>query len=204
MNVIALALACYLLGSLPVAWIITKFSTGRDLRALGSGNVGVMNIALSVHRWAGVIVFVAELLKGALAVILARAVSGEEIAIGLGALAAIIGTRAPIWLQFKGGRGNTAAIGAMLAYSWLTFILLFAAWLAARFGSRNNFFATRITLLLTPIIFGIVVQSWYAVLFGALFSLIFATAHTIATDDHLLIKQQFPNLWAFISAPPRK
>jgi glycerol-3-phosphate acyltransferase PlsY len=52
-QLIGLAFAGYLLGSIPIAWIVAKLVTGKDLRTLGSGNVGVMNVALSVTRWAG-------------------------------------------------------------------------------------------------------------------------------------------------------
>ncbi|MEJ2304686.1 MAG: glycerol-3-phosphate acyltransferase, partial [Anaerolineales bacterium] len=67
MEIILIAV-CYLIGSIPTAWIVVKLVTGRDIRTLGSGNVGVMNTALSVTRWAGLLVFVGEAAKGALAV----------------------------------------------------------------------------------------------------------------------------------------
>jgi glycerol-3-phosphate acyltransferase-like protein len=100
---ILLVLAGYLLGSIPIAWVVTKMVAGRDLRQLGSGIVGVMNTALSVHRWTGEIVFSAEIAKGALTVILARAFDGSQAAIGLTVLATIIGTRWSAWLGFRGG-----------------------------------------------------------------------------------------------------
>ena len=62
--VVLLTIAGYLIGSVPVAWIITKLVKGEDLRQLGSGNIGVMNVGLSVARWAGVLVFCQKLLKG--------------------------------------------------------------------------------------------------------------------------------------------
>src|SRR3989304_5364078 len=54
----------YPIGSVPMAWALTWAATGRDLRRLGSGNVGVMNVALSVGRWAGRIGFAGEAGKG--------------------------------------------------------------------------------------------------------------------------------------------
>ena len=68
----------YLIGSIPVAWILTKLVSGQDLRALGSGNVGVMNTALSVHRWTGALVFLAEILKGVGAVWVSRYFGADE------------------------------------------------------------------------------------------------------------------------------
>src|SRR3989337_1461429 len=97
-----LALLGYLIGSVPMAWALTWASTGRDLRRLGSGNVGVMsatfiaprssrlrrlgsgnvgvmNVALSVGRWAGLIVFAGEAGKGVAAVAVARALGGSNL-----------------------------------------------------------------------------------------------------------------------------
>ncbi len=65
--IVGLVLASYLIGSIPVAWILTKLVTGSDLRTLGSGNVGVMNTAASVARWAGALAFAGEAAKGAAA-----------------------------------------------------------------------------------------------------------------------------------------
>lgn len=202
--VLALMVGGYLVGSIPFAWLITKLATGQDLERLGSGNVGVMNTALSVHRWAGLLVLAAELGKGALAVVAARAFDGSEMAVGLTALATIIGTRNPIWLRGHGGRGNSAALAALALISALTLAIMAAAYLGARVLLHSSFLAMRASLLLLPPVFGLVTQSWWWVLFGACFSLVFLSSHRPETDDHLRIKARYPTLWAFLTAPPRK
>ena len=203
MVLILLVAGGYLMGSVPVAWLLTKAVTGRDLRDMGSGNVGVMNTAISVHRWAGLLVFGAELLKGALALGAAWALDGSPPALGLTVLAAIAGTRWPLWLAGHGGRGNTAAVAALALVSWPTLACLLAVYLAARFLLHSNFAAMRATLCALPFAFGLITSSWWAVLFGALFSLLFLTTHQPQTDDHLLIDARWHTLWGFISAPPR-
>ncbi len=197
--------ASYFIGSIPVAWLIAKLATGQDLRRMGSGNVGVMNTALSVARWAGLLVFLAEAAKGVLAVTLARSVVADgELAVGLAVLATVVGTRGSIWLRGAGGRGNTVGMTALLIISWLTFASALALWLLARLLARRSFTATRITLLLWPFTFGLVTQSWWSVLFGATFSLVFLSTHRRETDDHLLVKAWWPNLRAFLAAPRRE
>ena len=115
--IIGALIGCYLIGSIPQAWLITKLVTGKDLRQMGSGNLGVTNTALSVARWAGLLVFLGELAKGMVAVLLMRAAGGSELMVALGLLAAVAGTRWSIWLGFAGGRGNTTGSGGLLLIS---------------------------------------------------------------------------------------
>ena len=200
----ALIAAGYLLGSIPVAWLVAKVATGQDLRQLGSGNVGVMNVAVRVARWAGLLVFLAEAAKGVLAVASARALGGDEVAVGLVVLATVVGTRWPIWLRGAGGRGNTAGMAALLVLSWLSLVIGMAIWLLVRLLTRSSFVATRILLVLLPFILGLVTQSWWYVLFGMALSLLYLSTHRPETDDHLLIKERWPSLWAFLTGPRRK
>ena len=96
------------------------------------------------------------------------------------------------------------ALTALLIISWLTLASALSLWLLARLLTRRSFTATRITFLLWPFIFGLVTQSWWLVLFGATFSLVFLSTHRPETDDHLLVKARWPNLRAFLTAPRRK
>lgn len=194
----------YLLGSIPVAWLITRLVTGQDLRRVGSGNVGVLNVALSVARWAGLLVFLAEAAKGVLAVALACSLGGGEVAVGLAVLATVAGTRWSIWLRGEGGRGNTAGMAALLVISWPTLAGMLALWLLGRLLTGSSFVTTRITLMLLPFIVGLVTQSWWYTLFGMGLSILYMSTQRRETDDHLLIKERWPNLWAFLTGPRRK
>lgn len=195
--------AGYLLGSIPVAWLLTKIATGRDLRELGSGNVGVLNTALSVHRWAAALVFFLEALKGALAVLVPRYLGANEFVIGCTVIAAFVGTRWSIWLGWKGGRGNTLGAAALAVYSPPSLVVIVVIYLAVRFLTRSTFLAMRVALLFLPVVMGLVTRTWMSVLFGGIFALIFLTTHQPETDDHLLLKEKFPTLWAFLTAPRR-
>jgi glycerol-3-phosphate acyltransferase PlsY len=201
--VILLAIAGYLTGSVPVAWIITKLVKGEDLRQLGSGNVGVMNVGLSVARWAGVLVFLAEAIKGIFAVHLARELSGDQLSISLTVLAMVAGTRWPIWLRFKGGRGNTAGFAAVLILSWHTLLISAGIWILARVVTKASFYATRITLCAWPIAFGVMTESIWFGIFGAFLSLMYLTTHDTGTDDHMIIKERWPSFWSFLTGPKR-
>ncbi len=204
LQILGLAVAGYLLGSIPIAWIVTKVVTGKDLRTLGSGNVGVMNVALSVTRWAGLLVYLGETAKGLLAVALARGVNDSPVAIGVTVLATVIGTRWMVWLGFAGGRGNTAGLAAMLLLSWQTLLIGVGIWALVRVITRNSFWATRISLFSLPFVFGWLTQSWVYLLFGLALSEIYLTTHKTVTDDHTIIKERWPSLWAFLIGPKRK
>jgi glycerol-3-phosphate acyltransferase PlsY len=193
----------YFLGSIPVAWLVTKAITGRDIREMGSGNVGVMNVALSVARWAGLFVFVAELSKGMLAVFISKALEANDIVLYTSVLAAVVGTRWPVWLSFQGGRGNSVGVGALLLISWPTLAIGLGIWAIVRLATRSSFYATRISLILWPGIFGLMEASWIAFGFGVLLVLIYLTTHQVSTDDHTLIKKRWPSLCAFLFTAPR-
>jgi len=203
LQVFGLALGGYLLGSIPLAWLVTRLATGKDLRSLGSGNVGVMNVALNVTRWAGLIVFLGEAAKGLLAVLLARRVSDTPLAIGITVLATVIGTRWMVWLGFAGGRGNTAGLAAMALLSWQTLLIGIGVWALVRLVSRSSFWATRISLLGWPLVFGWLTQSWTYLLFGLALSGVYLTTHRTVSDDHTIIKERWPSLWAFLTGPKR-
>ena len=203
LQVFGLALGGYLLGSIPLAWIVTRLATGKDLRSLGSGNVGVMNVALNVTRWAGLMVFLGEAAKGVLAVLLARRVSDNPLAIGIAVLATVIGTRWMMWLGFAGGRGNTAGLAAMALLSWQTLLIGIGIWALVRLITRSSFWATRISLVGWPFVFGWLTQSWTYLLFGLVLSGIYLTTHRTVSDDHTIIKERWPSLWAFLTGPKR-
>lgn len=196
-------IVCYLIGSIPEAWLIAKRVTGQDLRYLGSGNLGVANVALSVARWAGLLVFLLEAAKGVLAVLFVRAVGGDELLVAAGVLATVAGTRWSIWLKGAGGRGNTVGVAALFLIAWQIPLLILVVWILVMIITHNSFLTTRISLLTWPIIFGLVSDIWWYPLFGAAIAFIYLEAQQEETDDHLLIKEQWSNLWTFLTSPRR-
>jgi glycerol-3-phosphate acyltransferase PlsY len=194
----------YLIGSIPFAWIITRLVTGQDLRQLGSGNVGVMNTALSTARWAGLCVFLLEGAKGALAVILSRVNGADDITLILTVLAVVIGTRWSIWMGGCGGRGNTAGMTALILISWQTCLALVVVWVIVRVISNQSFIATRISLMFLPLLMGAILMSWPYGLFGLALGLVYLSTQSVKTDDHIILKGRWSSLWAFIVSPRRK
>jgi len=111
---IALAVA-YLLGAIPTSYIITYLVTGRDIRSLGSGNPGTMNVWDNVGAVPAVIVGLGDVGKGMAAVGVAYWLGlGDVVAISCGLLA-VLGHDYSVFLRFHGGNGTAAAVGALLA-----------------------------------------------------------------------------------------
>jgi glycerol-3-phosphate acyltransferase PlsY len=109
----------YLLGSIPFGYLLVRARSGRDVRAIGSGNIGATNVARTAGLSTGVATLVLDLAKGLFAVWLAGQGSGGNIRIMMYAgLAAILGHVFPVWLKFSGGKGVATALGVFLMISW--------------------------------------------------------------------------------------
>jgi acyl phosphate:glycerol-3-phosphate acyltransferase len=195
-------LVFYLIGSVPTAWIVCKLAGKGDIRRQGSGNAGVMNVAIHVSRWAGFIVLLSEIAKGWITVYLARAWQLNDPMTCLAVLAAVTGTRWSVLIR-GGGRGNTLGVAAIFALAWPAVIAGIAIWIFARFLTRSSFWATRCWLISLPVTLGLATLSgWYALL-GAALGFFYLSEQKPETDDHSLLKETWPSLWAFLIARPR-
>ena len=112
----ALGLAiAYLLGDIPFGYLLVKLTTGRDVRASGSGNIGATNVMRTTGRAAGVATLLLDMAKGYLAVWLeGRLTGGHAGWMGAAALAVMIGHSYPVFLRFRGGKAMAAFVGAWL------------------------------------------------------------------------------------------
>ena len=105
----------YLLGSLPSGLWIGRLARGIDIRQYGSGRTGFTNVLRTVGvRW-GVVVLIADLAKGAVAVVIGLLISDEPYVAAVAGLAAAVGHDWPLFAGFRGGRGVAASFGAALA-----------------------------------------------------------------------------------------
>ena len=120
----------YILGSIPVGYLLVRARSGRDIRAMGSGNIGATNVARTAGWSTGVATLILDVAKGFLAVWLAGHYSAGNIRfMTYAGLAAILGHVFPVWLKFSGGKGVATALGVFLMICWAAVasaILLFA------------------------------------------------------------------------------
>jgi acyl phosphate:glycerol-3-phosphate acyltransferase len=103
--------AAYLVGSVPFALLLSRRWGARDLRRIGSGNLGAANVLRASGVTAGVLVAMLDILKGAVSVMLAQRLSGDTAGSAAAGVAAIVGHVYPVWLRFRGGKGVATACG---------------------------------------------------------------------------------------------
>jgi glycerol-3-phosphate acyltransferase PlsY len=118
----------YLLGSIPFGMVISRVMGLGDLRQIGSGNIGATNVLRTGNKGAALGTLLLDGGKGAVAVLLARAMAGEDAA-QLAGLMAFVGHCFPVWLKFKGGKGVATFLGIMLALSLPVGLVVCATWL---------------------------------------------------------------------------
>ncbi len=105
----------YFLGSIPSAYLATRLATGADIRRLGGGNVGGLNVFREIGIWPALAVGLVDSGKGAAAVTIAQwGLKVPEAYVLLAGLAAVVGHNWMVWLKFSGGKGMGAAIGALI------------------------------------------------------------------------------------------
>ncbi len=104
-------LIAYLIGSFPSAYILTRLALGKDIRHLGDGNMGAKNVFHSVGWLPGVVVAVLDILKGAMAIIIARGFHQPEGIVLAAGVCAILGHDFPLFVHFRGGQGMATILG---------------------------------------------------------------------------------------------
>jgi len=120
----------YLMGSIPFGMIVAKVMGLGNLRNIGSGNIGATNVLRTGNKAAAALTLLFDAAKGAAAVILARAIAGEDAA-QVAALAAFLGHCFPVWLGFRGGKGVATFLGLWLALDWRVGVACCLTWLVA-------------------------------------------------------------------------
>jgi acyl phosphate:glycerol-3-phosphate acyltransferase len=118
---ICLAVAAYLLGSIPVGYVLVSIFRRKDIRTRGSGNIGATNVLRSEGKGLGAATFALDVVKGAAAVLLGALVVAPVLPMvpqrnveAFAALCAVLGHMFPVWLRFRGGKGVATGFGVFL------------------------------------------------------------------------------------------
>jgi glycerol-3-phosphate acyltransferase PlsY len=149
-TLLAVAVAAYLLGSIPFGMVITRLMGLGNLREIGSGNIGATNVLRTGNKLAAALTLVLDAGKGAAAALIALRLVGSDAA-QVAALFAFLGHLFPVWLGFRGGKGVATFLGIFLALSWPAGLAACATWLVVASSLRISSLSALVAALLAPV-----------------------------------------------------
>ncbi len=152
MTWVGLGLLCYAIGSLPTAYLLTRYNLGRDIREIGDFNSGAANVFRNVGAKAGIAVGAIDIIKGALVIVLAKTLvddTGMEMMAGAAALAGHI---FPAHLKFKGGRGAATAVGVLIASLPMIGLPIGVAGLVVLYFTHKAIYPLAVFLVAIPVL----------------------------------------------------
>ena len=161
-EILILAIICYLLGSIPFAYLVPKLFGFGDIRKIGSGNPGTTNVLRTGNKLLAIFVLVFDTLKGFIPLFYFKNYYSfeniillqikPEIIIYLICSFAIIGHIFPVWLKFKGGKGVATFIGYLFGANYFLALLFIFIWLTVAIISRYSSLSSIISLIIIPFI----------------------------------------------------
>jgi glycerol-3-phosphate acyltransferase PlsY len=151
-TLLAGVLAAYLLGAIPVGYLVARGFGVVDIRSHGSGNVGAANVLRTAGRWPGLLTLGGDIAKGYLAVLVGATLGGGgATASAVAAVAAIVGNCWSVYLRFRGGKGVATGLGAFLGVApWATAPAALV-WLGTAITFRYVSLASLMAALCVPI-----------------------------------------------------
>ena len=127
MEYLIVGIASYLMGSIPFGLILTKIFLKKDIRDIGSGNIGATNVLRTGNKLIGYLTLVLDITKAIIPVIYVKINFPELIYIA--SLCAFLGHVFPIWLKFKGGKGVATYVGILFSINILLGVVFISCWI---------------------------------------------------------------------------
>lgn len=190
----------YLIGSFPFGYWFVRLSLGKDVRTMGSGNIGATNVHRTAGRKAGLIVLLLDILKGFFAVWIANAIThGSVIGLALAAAAVMVGHCYPVFLRFKGGKAVACFIGAFLYLAPLSLLITVLIFLVVVATSKYISLGSIVGAILFPVVMWFVQHPPRALLLAAIFSAVLIVYRHRANIGRLLKGKE--NVFSLKSRP---
>jgi len=145
-EIVYISIYSYFLGSIPFGLILTKIFLNKDLRKIGSGNIGATNVLRTGKKSLGILTLLLDAFKAYLSVLITLNYLPEYIYFS--ALLCFLGHIFPIWLKFKGGKGVAVYVGMLFSFSINLGIIFIVSWLIILFLSKYSSLSSLISTLL--------------------------------------------------------
>ena len=173
MDYIVVGIASYLMGSIPFGLILTKIFLNKDIRKIGSGNIGATNALRTGNKLIGYSTLFFDIMKAVIPVIYIKINFPELLFIA--SLCAFLGHVFPIWLKFKGGKGVATYVGILFAINIYFGLVFIFSWLITFALSKFSSLSSLIASVSIPIYLLILAQFEQVIFFTIMFVLIFFT-----------------------------
>ena len=173
MDYLVVGIASYLMGSIPFGLILTKIFLNKDIREIGSGNIGATNALRTGNKLIGYTTLILDITKAIIPVIYVKVNFPELIYIA--SLCAFLGHVFPLWLKFKGGKGVATYVVILFSVNFLLGFIFVSSWGIIFLISRYSSLSSIIGSMSVPIYILITGQLSNAIFFGIMFILIFFT-----------------------------
>ena len=173
MDYLVVGIASYLMGSVPFGLILTKIFLKKDIREIGSGNIGATNALRTGNKFIGYSTLILDIAKAIIPVIYVKINYPDLIYIA--SLCAFLGHVFPIWLKFKGGKGVATYVGILFSINIILGLIFVVSWGFVFLLFRYSSLSSIIGSLSIPIYILITGQINDAIFFAIMFILIFFT-----------------------------
>ena len=173
MELLTIGIISYLMGSIPFGLILTKIFLKKDIRDIGSGNIGATNALRTGNKFIGYSTLILDIVKAVIPVLYVKVNFPDLIYVS--ALCAFLGHVFPVWLKFKGGKGVATYVGILFAINIFLGFIFCVSWLIIFLISRYSSLSSLIGSLSIPIYIFFNNQISNALFFGIMFVLIFYT-----------------------------
>jgi len=172
MEIIVISIMSYLMGSIPFGFILTKFFLKKDIRDIGSGNIGATNALRTGNKSLGYGTLFLDIIKAVIPVIYVKLNYPDYIFIA--SLCAFLGHVFPVWLRFKGGKGVATYVGILFSINLTIGFIFIGVWFFTFLTSKYSSLASLLGSLSVPI-YLFFFTSQNLVFFSIMFILIFYT-----------------------------
>ena len=173
MDLVLIGIVSYLFGSIPFGLLLTKFFLKKDIREIGSGNIGATNALRSGNKLIGYLTLILDVTKAVLPVLFVK-INYPEL-IYLSALCAFLGHVFPIWLKFNGGKGVATYLGILFVINLSYGIIFITIWIFIFILSKYSSLSSILATASVPIFLLISKNFSEAIFFIIMFVLIFYT-----------------------------
>ena len=173
MDIFLIGIISYMMGSIPFGFILTKTFLNKDIREIGSGNIGATNALRTGNKIIGYSTLILDILKAVIPVVYVKFFFPNFLYIA--ALCAFLGHVFPIWLKFKGGKGVATYVGILFTIDIYFGFIFTVSWFVTFFISKYSSLSSLIAAFSIPIYLLILTQFDQVIFFTIMFVLIFFT-----------------------------